>query len=154
MAKIKITRRDFPLVFERQTTEFHKIVVTRFKGFILEMEDFHFHFDSAVMLPDYDVAEAAADHITALTVLATGLAHARKFSTRRTMVAGHTDTSSADDYNVKISQHGSPTSASARTRSKTISRSSNGPINQMPIPATPAPSTTATATAPPPPSRF
>ena len=104
MAEIKITRRDFPLVFERQTTEVHKIVVTRFKGFILEMEDFHFHFDSAVMLPDYDVAEAAADHITALTVLATGLAHARKFSTRKTMVAGHTDTSGAADYNVKLSQ--------------------------------------------------
>lgn len=104
MAEVKITRRDFPLVFERQTTEVHKIVVTRFEGLILEMEDFYFHFDSAVMLPDYDVAEAAADHITALTVLATGLAHARKFSTRKTMVAGHTDTSGAADYNVKLSQ--------------------------------------------------
>ena len=104
MPETKITRRDFPLVFERQTTEVHKIVVTRFQGYILEMEDFHFHFDSAVMLPDYDIAEGAADRITALTVLATGLSHARKYPTRKTMVAGHTDTSGAADYNVQLSK--------------------------------------------------
>jgi hypothetical protein len=104
MSEIKITRRDFTLLFERQTTEVHKIVVTRFQGHRLEMEDFHFHLDSAVLMPDYDIGEGGADRITALTVLATGLAHAKLNPARKALVAGHTDSSGAADYNTKLSQ--------------------------------------------------
>ncbi|MFN9265924.1 MAG: hypothetical protein ACK6DY_20845 [Acidobacteriota bacterium] len=104
MSETRITRRDFHLLFERQTTAVHKIVVTRFQGHRLEMEDFHFHLDSAVLLPDYDIGEGAADRITALTVLAAGLAHAKTNPARKALVAGHADSSGASDYNLKLSQ--------------------------------------------------
>ncbi|HET6584285.1 MAG TPA: peptidoglycan-binding protein, partial [Nannocystaceae bacterium] len=74
---------------------------------VIEMEDAHFHFDSAVLLPD---ATGDADVVgeggktTGIAVLAACLAFVRDHPDRKLLSAGHTDTSGDDAYNVELSQ--------------------------------------------------
>lgn len=76
------------------------------RGFLLEMEDLHFHHDSAVLLPDHP-REDGGDHgerLTGLSVLLTCYLQAEAFPSQKLLVAGHTDTTGADEYNLTLSR--------------------------------------------------
>ena len=53
MPNTDITRRDHEKTFDRLTTLNHQFHLQPFNGFVIELEDVHFHLDSAVLLPDY-----------------------------------------------------------------------------------------------------
>lgn len=85
----------------------HIIQVTRFKAGLLEMEDVHFHLDSAVLLPDFqltaDSHADAPDHVTGIAVLRACLLHAKE-STDRLLIAGHADPSGDASHNQQLSK--------------------------------------------------
>jgi len=59
MSEIKIGIRDKPpFTWTLPNEERHVFRICRFRADILEMEDLHFHLDSAVMLPERDPADA------------------------------------------------------------------------------------------------
>jgi outer membrane protein OmpA-like peptidoglycan-associated protein len=98
-----ITRRDHDKTYQRPTTDTHVFHLQPFQGWRLEMGDVHFHHDSAVLLPDYDVVPDAS-RITALAVLAACLNHAKKNPAMKLLIAGHTDTTGRNDYNLGLSE--------------------------------------------------
>jgi hypothetical protein len=112
MPNLLLTRRDARKKFSLRTGSQHIFQLRRFKGHILEVEDVHFHHDSAVLLPDIEPAPAPAssgaathqDRITGLAVLAACFRHAQQNPGQKLLVAGHTDTTGAPDYNFKLSQ--------------------------------------------------
>ncbi|HEY0077395.1 MAG TPA: hypothetical protein VGB73_02035 [Pyrinomonadaceae bacterium] len=105
-----LTRRDKTKKFDKATGAAHIFQLRPFKGYVLEMEDVHFHHDSAVLLPDYEAKATAPDapphedKITGLAVLRTCYQHAKAHPEQKILVAGHTDTSGSGDYNVPLSQ--------------------------------------------------
>jgi len=91
------------------TGDLHRFEVHVRKAYVVEMEEFHFHFDSAVMLPDFEggsehSATPHKDRITALAILRAVYLHARDNPSRKLLIAGHTDRSGDADYNVQLSQ--------------------------------------------------
>ncbi len=79
------------------------------KEWVIELEGLNFHFDSAVLLPDYktddpDPAMPAEERVTTLCVLAEALREARRKPDRKLLITGHTDTSGSDAYNLPLSQ--------------------------------------------------
>jgi hypothetical protein len=98
-----ITRRDHDKTYQRPTTETHVFHLQPFQGWRLEMGDVHFHHDSAVLLPDYDVVPDAS-RVTALATLAACLNHARKNPAHKLLIAGHTDTTGQNAYNLGLSE--------------------------------------------------
>ncbi len=83
-------------------------IKTRFFGHILEMEDVNFHLDSAVLLPDYgpDAPQPGTpdqNRITGLGVLYASYKQAVAHPDQSLLVAGHTDRSGPEDYNLKLS---------------------------------------------------
>lgn len=103
-----ITRRDADKTFDRPSNELHTFLLRGFIVHRLEMADVHFHFDSAVMLPDHGGPHVhdgdPQPRITGLTVIAKALTHARDNPAQKLLVAGHTDTSGGQAYNVQLSQ--------------------------------------------------
>jgi len=82
MADIKITIRDKPpYAWNVPTGQRHTIRIIRFHRDLLEMEDLHFHLDSAVMLPERDPADAADPQsgaaLTGLSVIRACYAYAK-----------------------------------------------------------------------------
>ncbi len=102
MSDTSITRRDHVLDWKRETTQNHVFQLQPFKGYILEVEDVHFHHDSAVFLPDYGDAPDPA-RIDGLSVLAAAYRHAADNPSHQLLDAGHTDTSGQDAYNLTLS---------------------------------------------------
>jgi outer membrane protein OmpA-like peptidoglycan-associated protein len=83
------------------------IVADGLDAAVIEMEDAHFHFDSAVMLPVPPSAEGDgddADAITGIAVLATCLQFIADNPSSKLLVAGHTDTSGDAGYNLALSK--------------------------------------------------
>ncbi|QQS36582.1 MAG: hypothetical protein IPM56_01110 [Ignavibacteriales bacterium] len=77
---------------------------------VIEMEDINFHFDSAVLLPDYGTEEPQPgneeqNRITGLGVIFAcfKLAEEKEFK-QKILVAGHTDKSGGEFYNLTLSQ--------------------------------------------------
>lgn len=105
MGKTDLTRRKHDETFERLTTEAHEFRLQPFRGVVLEVEDVHFHHDSAVLLPNYpaDVREAAGGPSLGLSVLAECLKHQGANPNMKVLVVGHADTSGPDQYNIGIS---------------------------------------------------
>ena len=102
-----ITRRDHGQTLTRVTTVGHVLHLTPFQGFVLEVEDEHFHLDSAVLLPNY----TASDEIDKdqgpsldLAVLAECVRHAAANPKQSVLIAGHADTSGPDAYNLTLSK--------------------------------------------------
>jgi hypothetical protein len=109
MADTKLTRRDFKITYNAPTADTYKFIVTKFKGFVLEIEDIHFHHDSAVLLPDYTAADPppapdSEDRITSLAAIAACYDHAKKNPARKILIPGHTDTTGTAAYNIGLSQ--------------------------------------------------
>jgi hypothetical protein len=126
MSRIQISIRDLrktPL--NLKTGERHTIILTGFEGSILEMEDLHFHHDSAVLLPDPTCNDSDASEdgdiegngsgnddgtdpqqrITGLAVLRACYMFASDNPAQRMLIAGHADSSGGSaDYNFHISK--------------------------------------------------
>lgn len=108
-AETAITRRDYDRVFDRPTNEHHTFMLRDFRLKLLEVEDVHFHFDSAVMMPDYgtcDEIRDAADenHVSGLAVLRACYLHAERMPSAKLLIAGHTDRSGSAAYNLELSE--------------------------------------------------
>ncbi len=102
MSDTPITRRQHTETFSRPTTEIHEFDLKPFNGYILEVEDVHFHHDSAVLLPDYGDAPDPT-RITAITILAAAYDQAKRNPAQLLLDAGHTDTTGAPSYNLGLS---------------------------------------------------
>lgn len=99
-----ITRRDHIGTFLRATTQTHQFQLKPFQGIVLEVEDEHFHHDSAVLLPNYPPDNRPVDGPSlGLAVLAECLKHQSANPKQSLLLAGHADTSGADQYNLDIS---------------------------------------------------
>ncbi|HSP89054.1 MAG TPA: OmpA family protein, partial [Ignavibacteriaceae bacterium] len=77
---------------------------------VIEMEDINFHFDSAVLLPDYGTEEPQPgteeqNRITGLGVIFACFKQAEKKEfLQKILVAGHTDKKGTESYNITLSQ--------------------------------------------------
>jgi hypothetical protein len=96
-------------LWDKPTDQRHRFQLRQFTGHILEVEDLHFHHDSAVFLPHYAWGEQDAkipepDRITGLAVLRACLIHARDNPSHSILIAGHTDTTGKPSYNNKLSK--------------------------------------------------
>src|SRR5262245_7304023 len=105
----RITPRDRQKLFERITDQLHRFVLRRFQGFVLDVEDVHFHFDGAVLLPDFGdcgvvVDPSDRDRITGLAVIRATYRHPDAHPERKTMIAGHTAREGRASYNIDLSQ--------------------------------------------------
>jgi len=102
----RITRRTREQDFGIRPGALHVFQLAPLAGQILEMEDVHFHHDSAVLLPDFgpcDPLEPPARRVTGLAVIATCLQHAEAHPDEKLLSAGHTDSSGSDGYNITLS---------------------------------------------------
>jgi hypothetical protein len=99
-----ITRRDHKQTFQKPTTQANPFQLKPFQGYILEVEDEHFHHDSAVLLPNYPPDNRPVDGPSyGLAVLAECLKHQSEKPEQKVLFLGHADTSGADQYNLDIS---------------------------------------------------
>jgi hypothetical protein len=94
--------------WQRETEKKHRFRLLRFEGYVLEAEDLHFHLESAVLMPDYEVdrygnTKSHPDRITGLAVLRAAYLHARDNPSHEMLIVGHTDTSGPDSYNTPLS---------------------------------------------------
>ncbi len=102
----RITRRTRTRNFGVRSGALHVFQLAPLVGQVLEMEDVHFHHDSAVLLPDFgpcDPSLPPTRHITGLAVVATCLKHAEAHPDEKLLSAGHTDSSGPDAYNITLS---------------------------------------------------
>ena len=100
-----LTRRDHKLTFGKPTTQTHVFQLQPFRGYILEVEDVHFHYDSAVLLPNYPPDDRPLDGPSlGLAALAKCLKHQSEHPSQSVLVVGHTDTSGDPQYNLTLSQ--------------------------------------------------
>lgn len=86
-----------------------RILITHKKKrvYILELEDVLFHFDSPVLLPDTTATgngTAQQQRINGLAVLRTCYDHAETHTNQKLLIAGHTDTTGSEAYNIELSQ--------------------------------------------------
>lgn len=96
-------------MFERPTGARHTFTVRHFRGHVLDVEDVHFHFDSAVLLPDFgdcgaDVDPSDRNRITGLAVVRATYLHAQAHPGQKVLVTGHTDREGRDAYNLELSR--------------------------------------------------
>jgi hypothetical protein len=107
MADIRITLRNLTETWSRPAGARHTFRLSRLQAQLLEMEDLHFHHDSAVMLPDHSPADAidekSGSAITGLAVIRVCYLHAAANPDQKLLCAGHTDRSGGTDYNKKLS---------------------------------------------------
>lgn len=104
-----ITRRDHDRQFDRVSNETHTFILQRFQARVLEVEDVHFNHDSAVMLPDWgdcdhNVDTADQNDVSGLAILRTAYLHAQRHTEDQLLIAGHTDRSGGDAYNLTLSE--------------------------------------------------
>ncbi len=99
-----LERKDGDKIFGKQTGTTHEFRLRRHRAHWLEVEDCHFHHDSAVMMPEAKVGAGNKEGVSGMAALADALRHAMDHPERRLLLAGHTDSSGGDDYNVKLSQ--------------------------------------------------
>ncbi|MDY0083286.1 MAG: OmpA family protein [Ignavibacteriaceae bacterium] len=89
----------------------HSIKVkSNFEFHVIEMEDINFHFDSAVLLPDYGPdapkpGSSEQNRVTGLAVIFACYKHAEnKNFKQKILITGHTDKSGPNQYNLDLSQ--------------------------------------------------
>jgi len=105
----EIDPRGSVFSWDKPTDQRHRFRLKQYHGHILEVEDLHFHTDSAVMMPNY---EAGTSHhessertpITGLAVLRACYLHAQENPSQLIIIAGHTDTRGRGEYNKRLSR--------------------------------------------------
>jgi len=107
MADIDIRRSQKTRSFTIGTAANHTFQLAPAQNVLVEVEDTHFHLDSAVLLPDFAGDPAVAGQgaqTTGIAVLAACLDHAHDNPKKKLLSAGHTDTSGGEQQNVELSQ--------------------------------------------------
>jgi hypothetical protein len=106
MADFKIRRGDRSKTWNLSTAQLHTLRIAPLRTALIEVEDAHFHHDSAVLMPDFggDPNLPGGGGRTGIAVLAACLRHAEANPERKLLSAGHTDTSGDDAYNIDLSQ--------------------------------------------------
>ena len=105
----RLTLRDFGKTFDRATDELHTFLLKQFLAHVLDVEDVHFHFDSAVLMPEFgdcgaDVDPADRNRITGLAVIRAVYKHAEAHADQKMLIAGHTDREGRASYNLTLSR--------------------------------------------------
>ena len=107
MTETKITIRDLTKTWTCATGERHIFRLSPLRAYLVEMEDLHFHFDSAVVMPDQNPADAkdarSGSDITSFAVMRAVYRHAAAHPDQQLLSAGHTDRSGTTAYNEKLS---------------------------------------------------
>ena len=107
MAEIKIDKDEKTRSWTLATGQRHVIRIIRPAVDLVEVEDLHFHLDSAVILPDRDPADVAdarsGTDLTSLSILRACYLHAKANPSKKVLCAGHADRSGGSDYNLKLS---------------------------------------------------
>jgi outer membrane protein OmpA-like peptidoglycan-associated protein len=108
VARIDVPIRDlFSKTLSLQTGSPATVSVQGLAGKLVEMEDAHFHFDSAVMLPVAPTQDgndlAPPEKVSGLAVLAAVLDQAAGNPDDSLLIAGHTDTSGEATGNLELS---------------------------------------------------
>src|SRR5262245_37073993 len=108
MAGESMTRRDHGKTLGLITTVRHVIRLQPFKGFVIEVEDVHFHHDSAVFLADYGAfakpVDEDSERVVGLSAISVCYKHAETHPDQKLLIAGHTDTTGQPSYNFPLSQ--------------------------------------------------
>jgi hypothetical protein len=107
MSDFKIRRGDRAKSWNLSTTQLHTLQIAPLRTALIEVEDAHFHHDSAVLLPDFagdPNVVGDGGRTTGIGVLAACLRHAESHPEQKLLSAGHTDTSGDDAYNIDLSQ--------------------------------------------------
>jgi hypothetical protein len=107
--EVLLRGRELDKPFSLFTGTAYEFILKIFTCGKLEVEDVHFHTDSAVLLPDYEGDAPPSDEekkekITAFTLLAVCFRHAQEHPERKMLLAGHTDTRAGSAYNFTLSQ--------------------------------------------------
>lgn len=101
-------REKIPDHWDKGTDERHTFRLFRYEGYLLEMEDLHFHHNSAVLIGDYETEPdqilASRKHITGLAVLRACYRYLEEYPDRKMLIVGHTDTTGSETYNNKLSE--------------------------------------------------
>src|SRR4029079_10894264 len=92
VADESLTRRQHAEIFDALTTIDHQFRLQPFRGVVLEVEDEHFHLDSAVMLPNYPATVQAGGPSLGLAVVAECLKHQDANPLKSVLIVGHADT--------------------------------------------------------------
>jgi OmpA family len=122
MSDLHPTLRELAAGLTLATGQRHKIVIPKLDVDTIEMEDVHFHHDSAVVLPwrsgeDVGLSEDE-DRLSGLSVIAAALRYAKDHPAKKLLLAGHTDSSGQTDYNRKLSQARAKTTKALLTDDK------------------------------------
>ncbi len=109
MSGDEITPRDAKDKYSVKTGKPQQFTVRLFKRHLIEVEDLHFHHNSAVFLPDYVQHNTAvepdrADHLSGLSILALCYRYAGDHAGQKFLIAGHTDTTGDAGYNLELSR--------------------------------------------------
>lgn len=104
MSDIRLTRRQTRSLFGIRAGATTVFQFRPFQVQVLEVQDTHFHHDSAVLVPQFDPEVGqTADNPTGLEVLRACLLHAKAKPNEKLLISGHTDTTGDKGYNVKLS---------------------------------------------------
>lgn len=110
MPEKEITTSHFDRILDAATGGLYSFVMRQPFGHLLEVEDTHFHHDSAVLLPDFEETEGdakkgeRADKVSGLAVLRAVYFHAKNHPGQTLQIFGHTDTSGPKAYNQTLSE--------------------------------------------------
>jgi hypothetical protein len=90
------------------TGQRYRIIIPKLDVDVVEMEDIHFHHNSAVVLPwrygENADSSADEDRLSGLSVIAAALRYSKANPGKKLLLAGHTDSSGQTDYNRKLSE--------------------------------------------------
>jgi hypothetical protein len=107
MKIIHATMDDLAKGLSLATGEHYKIVIQRFAVNVVEMEDIHFHHNSAVVLPwrygENITTMPDEQRISGISVIVAALRYAKANSGEKILLAGHSDSSGQTDYNRELS---------------------------------------------------
>jgi peptidoglycan hydrolase-like protein with peptidoglycan-binding domain len=108
MADLRPTLREMADGISLGLGQRHKVIIPKLDVDTIEMEDVHFHHDSAVVLP-WQYGEDAGlsedeDRLSGLSVIAEALRYAKAHGETKLLLAGHTDSSGQSDENRKLSE--------------------------------------------------
>ena len=93
-----------------RTNRLITLFLRRILGLMIEMEDVHFHHNSALMLPEGTTDAQSSSggeqryELVGLNVIATVFQMIRNYPDKRLVIAGHTDRSGPDMYNFELSR--------------------------------------------------